>query len=236
MGGDCVGRSDMTPRIFRYVVRYDSGVAPRPFDGWCSLAICKPKIRASARVGDWIIGFRTRTPGDVIYVMQVEEVLSFTEYWADKRFRNRRPSATSTPDNIYRPTNVGVLEQVPNHVHDATEISTDVGGRSVLVSKRFWYFGDNSPMLTTELVHLIHTGIGHAVEKGRRPDDVQHLISWLLAWQVGLHGAPVDKSIVTMKVISHGRCHPRKQMPSTERGANPTLSVSRRCVPLTKVR
>jgi len=93
----------MTPRIFRYVVRYDSGVAPRPFDGWCSLAICKSKIRASARVGDWIIGFRTRSPGDVIYAMQVEEVLSFAEYWADKRFRNRRPGVTSTPDNTIAP-------------------------------------------------------------------------------------------------------------------------------------
>ena len=226
----------MTSRIFRYVVRYDSGVAPRPFDGWCFLAICKPKIRASARAGDWIIGFRTRSPGDVIYVMQVEEVLSFAEYWADKRFRNRRPGATSTPDNIYCPTRVGVLEQVSNHVHDATEIATDVGRRNVLVSKRFWYFGDTSPMVPTELVHLVHTGIGHAVEKGRRPDDVQHLVNWLLAWRIGVHGAPVDKSIVNMKVISHGRCQPRTRPPPTERGADPAPSVSRGCVPLTKVR
>lgn len=66
MGNEAPAGTDMMPRIFRYVVRYDSGVAPRPFDGYCSLAICKPKIRANAIVGDWIIGFRTRSPGDVI--------------------------------------------------------------------------------------------------------------------------------------------------------------------------
>jgi len=91
-------------------------------------------------------------------------------------------------------------------------------------------------MVPTELVHLIHTGIGHAVEKGRPPDDVQHLVNWLMAWQQGLHGAPVDKSLVSMKAISRGRCRPRTQPPPTELGTSPTLSVSRRCVPLTKVR
>lgn len=44
MGSKAPAGADMMPRIFRYVVRYDSGVAPRPFDGYCSLAICKPKI------------------------------------------------------------------------------------------------------------------------------------------------------------------------------------------------
>ena len=227
----------MRPRIFRYVVRYDSGVAPRPFDGYCSLAICKPKIRASAAVGDWIIGFRTRSPGDVIYVMQVEEVLSFAGYWADARFRDRRPGTSSTPDNIYRPAHDGVLEQVPNHVHDATEVATDLSGRNVLVSKRFWYFGNTSPMISTELAHLIHAGIGHAVEKGRRPDDVQHLANWLAAWQMGVHGNPVDQQfLVSTSPQPRGQCQPHTQPPSTERITNPTPSVSRRCASPTKVR
>lgn len=65
----------MTERIFRYVVRYDNGTAPWPFGDICSLAICKPAIRRAAQVGDWIIGFRSRRPGDVVWVMQVEECL-----------------------------------------------------------------------------------------------------------------------------------------------------------------
>src|SRR5690606_12968105 len=100
-GGDCspicdsapVRRPDMSldPKIYRYVVAYDGGTAPRPYDGICSLAICKPKIRAAAQVGDWIIGFRSRRPGDVIYVMQVGERLTLGEYWLDPRFAGRRP-------------------------------------------------------------------------------------------------------------------------------------------------
>lgn len=206
MGNEAPAGTDMMPRIFRYVVRYDSGVAPRPFDGYCSLAICKPKIRANAVVGDWIIGFRTRSPGDVIYAMQVEEVLSFADYWADKRFWNRRPGATSTPDNIYRAGRDGVLVQVPNHVHDAKSVATDLGGKNVLLSRRYWYFGNNSPMIPTDLVHLVHTGIGHAVNKGRRRDDLDHLVKWLRAWPLGLHGTPVNPTLVNMKMKTHRSC------------------------------
>ncbi|MGE3636581.1 MAG: hypothetical protein AB7P00_42145, partial [Sandaracinaceae bacterium] len=58
-------------RIYRYVVRVDAGTAPRPHGGVCSLAICKPRIRATAEVGDWVICFRSREPGQVIYAMKV---------------------------------------------------------------------------------------------------------------------------------------------------------------------
>ena len=220
----------MTQRIFRYVVRYDQGVAPRPFDGYCSLAICKPRIRANAAAGDWVIGFRTCSPGDVIYVMQVEEVLSFTQYWTDVRFRKRRPHArSSTPDNIYRPITGGAVEQVPNHVHNVTDVSTDVGGRYVLVSQRFWYFGDASPMIPNELVHLIHTGRGHAAGKGRRPDDIEQLVQWLRSWPTGLLGEPVDRSLVAMTTTPQGRCQPRARKSSGRSEASSITPILRRC-------
>lgn len=193
MAANPLPAAKLKPRIFRYVVRYDSGVAPRPFDGYCTLAICKPAIRSAARVGDWVVGFRTRAPGEVIYAMRVDEVLTFAEYWKDPRFRNRRPGSSSTPDNLYRPRRGGALEQVPNHVHGKDAAPTDLKGCNVLVSQRFWYFGDNSPSIATDLVHLFHAGIGHAVHKNRREDDVDRLAHWLSAWRKGIHGKPVDK-------------------------------------------
>lgn len=42
-------------RIYSYVVRYDSGFAPNPFYGYCTLATCKPDIRRAAEVGDWLV-------------------------------------------------------------------------------------------------------------------------------------------------------------------------------------
>ena len=63
-------------RIYSYVVRYDSGFAPNPFYGFCTLATCKPDIRRAANVGDWIVGSGSndrsiRRGGHLVYAMQV---------------------------------------------------------------------------------------------------------------------------------------------------------------------
>lgn len=189
--------TDSEQRIYRYVVAYDGGTAPRPFDGLCSLAICKPRIRAVADVGDWIIGFRSRCPGEVLYAMQVTERLTLGDYWLDPRFVNRRPGQTNHPDNFYRPTAAGTLQQVPNHVHGPTDAARDRRGRNVLLGERFWYFGANSVPLPNELLHLVHTMRGHAVHQNRRPDDVAKLRRWLASWPVGMHGQPISAARIS---------------------------------------
>jgi hypothetical protein len=40
------------PELYSYVVVKDSGIAPHPYGGLCSLALCKPVIRRRADVGD----------------------------------------------------------------------------------------------------------------------------------------------------------------------------------------
>jgi hypothetical protein len=45
-------------RILRYILQHDTGMAPCVDNGLVSLATCKPKIRAGARSGEWVIGFR----------------------------------------------------------------------------------------------------------------------------------------------------------------------------------
>lgn len=42
--------------VYVCALSYDLGFAPNPFGGLCSLACCKPQIRARAGLGDWIIG------------------------------------------------------------------------------------------------------------------------------------------------------------------------------------
>ena len=44
------------PVLFTYVVLHDTGAAPNPFWGTCTLVICKPRIRRAAQVGDWVVG------------------------------------------------------------------------------------------------------------------------------------------------------------------------------------
>ncbi|MEO8120965.1 MAG: hypothetical protein ABI606_16795 [Rhodoferax sp.] len=185
----------MTEKIYRYVVRYDGGSAPNPFGNCCSLAICKAPIRRMAQVGDWILGFRSRSVDQVVYVMHIEQRLSFSEYWKDKRFASKRPDNNPCSDNIYRPDENGALIWEPNEVHDEGHMDDDLGGNWVLLGREFWYFGDQSPQLPTDLVHLIHQGVGYSVHKNRRTNDHEVLKQWLGHWKHGIHGKPIDREI-----------------------------------------
>jgi hypothetical protein len=87
-------------RLYCYKMTNDSGFAPNPFWGRLTLATCKPKIRQAKRVGDWIAGFTSRQlNGDsignerLIYLMKVSEKLTVAEYFLDKRFKTKIPSA-----------------------------------------------------------------------------------------------------------------------------------------------
>jgi hypothetical protein len=180
-------------RIFRYVVRQDRGGSPNPYHGWCSLAVCKPQIRRAARVGDWIIGLRSRISDQVICAMRVDEVVALADYWRDPRFRAKRPGrGPYPPDNFYRAAADGALVRVDNSLHDAGHAAQDIGGRNAIVSRCFWYFGDQSPELPTDLIHLVHSGQGHSLSARRRPDDLPRLLTWLSHWPRGVLGSPID--------------------------------------------
>ena len=223
-------------RIFRYVVRIDAGTAPRPWGGTCSLAICKPAIRASAHPGDWVIGFRSRRPGEVVYVMQIDERLSLGDYWRDPRYADRRPGGAAQPDNIYRPKKSGVLEQVANDVHGPAQAAADIRGRNVLLSKRFWYFGSASVTLPAALRHLLHSVRGHVVHKARRVNDEAALVRWLSRWNPGVHGTSIDQpqpevAAATANAVVHrkARSTPGGCAPTARRAA-PVMSPLRQLV------
>lgn len=189
--------------IFRYVVRYDGGSAPRPYGGVCTLAICKPMIRRTATIGDWIIGVRSKAPDRVVYVMQVSEVVPFDRYWSDPRFIERRSGVSPVPDNIYRPNAHSELVQDPNPIHGQDETRTDLSGRNVLIGKRFWYFGAESPMLPTDLIHLVPYPRGHSVHVNRRQGDVKALELWIGCWPCGIHGVPIEATAELLGWLSN---------------------------------
>ena len=216
----------MKDHIFRYVVRFDSGAAPNPFGGWCTLAICKPGIRRTAEVTDWIIGFRSRQVGRVTYVMQVEQRLSFSEYWNDRRFHCKRPGRCESSDNIYRPDAAGDFVQIPNRVHRPSDAQRDLSGKCVLVGRRFWYFGDQSPQLPSGLVHLVHRGQAHSLPANRKDDDVATLEVWLSQWPAGVHGSPLDRDRLrpTMPNNAHTQsgCDPQRTAKLVRTPASPS--------------
>src|SRR4051812_44625037 len=96
-------------RVYMYVVDRDFGFAPNPFHGYCTLATCKPGIRARARVGDWIIGIgggRLGATGRCIFAMQISAKITFNEYWLNPIYLAKKPVRNGSRkmmvgDNIY---------------------------------------------------------------------------------------------------------------------------------------
>src|SRR4030042_1631710 len=101
-------------KLYSYVVQKDSGLAPNPFWGYCTLAVCTPNhMGIKAQKGDWIIGTTTVSRGNkLVYAMQISEVLSFANYYTDARFGKKKPIVYGSwrercGDNIYYKDNHG---------------------------------------------------------------------------------------------------------------------------------
>jgi hypothetical protein len=146
--------------LFIYVVARDFGFAPNPFHGCCSLATCKPDIRRSADLGDWVMGVggsRLKATGRCIYLMEVTEVTTLDQYWNDERFLVKRPlrngsSVMMVGDNIYHRTGGKVhwIQEDSHHSNpdgsaNETNVKTDTRSERVLLSRRFYYFGSAAP-------------------------------------------------------------------------------------------
>ena len=127
-------------RLFSYIVTYDTGFAPNPFFGYCTLACCKPKIRQAAQPQDWVVGLSPKSLGNkLVYAMKVEEKLTFQNYWSDPRFDRKKPDCTAGKvvhkcgDNIYQPLPHGHFRQLRSmHSHgnseDCGNKNRDLGG------------------------------------------------------------------------------------------------------------
>lgn len=160
--------------LYSYVVRHDTGFAPNPFFGYCTLACCKPVIRRIANVGDWVVGLTPRADRNrVAYFMQVDEIIpSFDLYWHDRRFAQKIPRYNASVmlkcgDNIYEPQSNGEYRQLRStHSHHQTDVedheqkAIDLRGKRILISETFAYFGAITPELPASLKALI-VGRGH---------------------------------------------------------------------------
>ena len=182
------------PRVYIYVLKYDLGFAPNPFDGVCTFACCKPVIRRTAQVGDWLVGVggrSLRATGRCIFAMEVTGAMTFDEYWASPLYRSKRPSRNGTRkslvgDNIYWRDARGEWRQ-ENSVHsrpdgrqDADNTSHDTSEDRILTSQRFIYFGRSAPAVPT----AIFAELGYRNGRGHMGYDLS-MCSALLAWIAG---------------------------------------------------
>lgn len=145
-------------RLYSYIVSYDGGFAPCVANGLCTLACCKPRIRKTARYGDWVAGTtpKKRGSGRLVYLMRVERAFSFAEYYRDREMRRR-------PDNIYRPTPDGNYVQKRNSAHGPENFYKDLSADRILASREFVYFGENAPTIPSTFREFVAHRQGHRV-------------------------------------------------------------------------
>ncbi len=188
-------------KLYSYIITHDTEFSPNPFWGYCTLADCKPAIRRTASVGDWVVGLSPKAHGHrLVYAMQVQEVLTYDRYFVDSRFAAKIPDFSQGKtvykcgDNIYRPLPDGGFQQCQSmhscgRMENPDTKARDLSGRNVLVSKNYYYFGSQGPHLPNEL-HELKVGRAH---KNRFSDKVISVFLRFIADQLFGINAPPSK-------------------------------------------
>ena len=134
-------------RLYTYKLTTDVGQAPCVQDDLLTLAICKPMIRTTARVGDLIFGFAANhimdpighaTDNHLIYIARVDEVIG-RDYYDAEEFVGRM-------DCAYEPAGGGFRWRAgrchgPEHLAHDLGVAPAYSRAVVLASRDFRYFG-----------------------------------------------------------------------------------------------
>ncbi len=183
-------------KLYCYVVARDFGFAPNPFYGICTLATCKPTIRRTAQVGDWVIGTGSKNyglQGRLVFAMRVTEVLTFDQYWSDPRFQAKRPTLTGSikqafGDNIYHRDPATQQWQQANSHHSLKDgcpnpanIHNDTKTDRVLLSTEFTYWGGSGPEIPPHLRDYTGQDICTSTQ-GHKSRFDPRLVNAFIAW------------------------------------------------------
>lgn len=194
---------------FRYKLDHDYGLAPNPFGGIMTLAVCKGDIRRNKNleIGDWIVGTgskKLKLLNHLIYAMKVEGKMTFDEYWNNPDFKFKKPVLNGSlvqmyGDNIYHTDpKTGEIIQEPcahskkdNSVNE-DHLKRDWKGQFVLYSKHFYYFGDKCPLIPKELRFICCPYRNYSF-KDVNDDFVIEFVNWLEDnYTIGIHGDPIN--------------------------------------------
>ncbi|MBI1881291.1 MAG: hypothetical protein HYR94_24180 [Chloroflexi bacterium] len=180
------------PKLYSYCVRNDAGAAPNPFWGICTLVICKPVIRRSAQVGDWIVGLGSvnSSIGDVsdkvVYAMKVTSKMTMEEYdqFCQEEYPKKLPNwrgrdyRLRVGDCVYDFSH-GHPPKLRLSVHNEGNRKRDLGGLYALLSTHFYYFGDKPVELPAHLQSIIKQGQGH--KSDANDPYVEQFVEWIEA-------------------------------------------------------
>jgi hypothetical protein len=160
----------MVSHDFVYKMTTDNGGAPCVANGLLTLAICKPAIRSSGEICDWIYGFGGKElKGRLIYIAEVNYKLSNGAYYRSRKYANR-------PDCIYRydVKDERFVRKRTALYHKGNEnLKRDLGDcpiyprANVLLSCNFRYLGDAGEKISGDDYPLL-TRILNSLKQGHR--------------------------------------------------------------------
>jgi hypothetical protein len=185
MAGRAIGRDPAMRRIWRYALVTDNGMAPCLEKGILSLCLCKPTIRKSGRIGEWVVGFVPKRINDgrvhVAWAGRIAEIFPMGDY--EKQFPGRQ-------DAIYKLTERGWVF-LRDDYHERSR-SRDIDGKNALIFDPFWYWGDAGIAAPDEISNLAYYYVGQTT-KNSSPERIEHLEAWLRSVaEPGVHGKPRD--------------------------------------------
>ncbi|MFO7956077.1 MAG: hypothetical protein R6X33_03140 [Candidatus Brocadiia bacterium] len=182
-------------RLCSYVVKHDTGFAPNPFWGYCTLAACTPNhVEVKLEAGDWIVGGQTKAAGRrLIHAMRVAETLDFDDYYRDGRFQRKKPRPGdgwkwACGDNIYFRDDDGSWRQDGEARFHTTEreLRQDLRHPTVFVAEEFYYFGEDAVVLPERFRPLLWDRQGCSCKHDAG------LVSRFLNWVRGNHDRGVQ--------------------------------------------
>ena len=185
-------------KLYSYVVEHDTGHAPNPYFGVCTLCRCKYRKSSAghrnivelADVGDWVIGTggsskRSAGHGNLVYAMRVNEKPTRAEYFADSRFAQKKRIKTGTDEQTR-----GDNERPCNDFEKRKQFA--------LVSWHFYYFGANAIAIPGEF-DLEKKGPGFRCHFD--PAEICRFVEWLEKHTPEKHGEPCQKVVDKPKGI-----------------------------------
>ncbi len=192
--------------FYSYKITRDYGFAPNPFFGFCTLACCKPDIRAKAEVGDWIIGtgsIENHLLYNLIFIMKVSEKISFEDYWNHKRFVRKKPVMNGSlkqihGDNIYYKENNQWCQMNSHHsfynggINEAN-LKQDLTGKFVLISNCFIYLGNNHIKVPEKYLDLCPNSKQRNYITIKDNELAEEFVEMITnKYQYGIHGEPLN--------------------------------------------
>lgn len=185
-------------KLFSYVVEHDTGEAPNPYFGFCTLCLCKfrespekPRnIVELADEGDWIIGTggantkRSAGNGKLVYAMRVDKKMTLEQYHANRAYACKRPSSNGSfgqqrGDNM-----------PPKNLFERNE-------RFVLISWHFYYFGHNAKWIPrSKRGDVEKRGVGF---RYLSEECARWFEQWVRRFKRGKHGEPWMKQSLERK-------------------------------------